>query len=264
MLSDPGDSLSAQSGSTDQLALEAYRRAHHDRADGYGPARHNFLDPDVRLLNHEVMGMFGRAFERLAWGHGETADKRLLEVGCAWGLRLHQLLGFGFRPSHLLGVDLYQPWLGYASQWVPGPALGLMSAARLGLVDRCFDVTCAVMSLSAMLERDVIQRALMEMCRVSREALIVIDNFDPRHEDRRNGALYLRGVDPLLVTSLVEHPRVTAVERLGRFWTCSRRAWRLRHLLARAGLGAIAYGLAIGLLARHSHRAYLVRLSAAS
>ena len=239
----------------------AYRTACLEDPAGYSPANHDFTREDVIQQMTEVMLLVRKAFAAAGWDARSLEHKTLLEVGSAWGLRLNQLLGFNLRPEHLCGIDLQAEWIERARTLNPAIRWEVMSATDLTFPDRAFDASLAVMALSAMIDPEVIRSALGEMCRVSRAFVLVIDNFEPAYENRRNDVLYFKGVDAALVEALASRPDVADVIRLGSFWTTRRTAWKLAAFLERAGLGAIAYALAVRWFAPHSHRGYLIRLA---
>jgi hypothetical protein len=241
-------------------SVEAYRTACLADPAAYSPVNHTFAREDVILLTYEALLLFRQAFLAAGWGPQAMAEKRVLEVGCAWGLRLQQLLGFNLRAENLHGVDLQPSWIEQARATNPNVHWATMSATALSYPDHSFDAAFAVMALSAMLDPAVIDDALAEMCRVSREFLLIVDNFEPGHTDQGRGAVFLRGVDPARIERLARRSDVACVRRLGSFWTTRRWAWKLAARLERLGLGSIAYAVAVRLLAPHSHRGYLVRL----
>lgn len=240
--------------------VEAYGTACLDDPAAYSPVNHTFARADVVLLSHEVMLLFGKAFAAAGWDPATINGKRLLEVGCAWGMRLQQLLGFNLRPQDLHGIDLQPRWIEHAQATNPAMHWDVMSATSLRHEDRSFDASFAVMALSAMLDPTVIDAALAEMCRVSREFVLIVDNFDPAYENRGRGAVFLKGVDPARIERLAQRPDVADVRLLGKLWTTRPWAWRLAAFLERVGLGSVAYAVAVRMLAPHSHRGYLVRL----
>jgi ubiquinone/menaquinone biosynthesis C-methylase UbiE len=243
-----------------ERAVEAYRTACLENPAGYSPANHGFAREDVILQTYEILLLFRRAYAAAGWNPAAIENKRLLEVGCAWGLRLQQLLGFNMRPENLHGIDLQPTWIDRARATNPAIHWEVMSATALRHADQSFDASVAVMALSAMLEPKVIDAALAEMCRVSREFVLVIDNFEPDYENRTGGVLYFKGVEPGRVERLAARSDVAEVRRIGSFWTTRPWAWRLVARLGRVGLTSVAYAVAVRLLAPHSHRAYLVRL----
>ncbi|HEU4698110.1 MAG TPA: class I SAM-dependent methyltransferase [Gemmatimonadales bacterium] len=239
--------------------IAAYRAAHLGDAGGYSATTHSFMREDVVLHMYEIMLLFRRAFTSLGWTPAAVGEKRLLEVGCAWGLRLAQLLGFGFAPEHLHGLDLLEPYITEARRRHPAMRFEVGSATAMTAAAGAYDVSCAVMTLSAMLDPATIDAALAEMCRVSREGVIIVDSFDPRQEDERHGAVYFRGVAPAHLERLRARPDVADIVLLGSFWTSSRLVWRLHGLLRRLA-PSLAYAVAVRWLAPHSHRGYLIRL----
>jgi hypothetical protein len=244
----------------DEIILEAYRKACLEDPAGYSPSNHCFTREDVVLQMYEIVLLFRRAFALVGWDAAALEHKQLLEVGCGWGLRLQQVQGFNTRPENLTGIDLQAAWIERARAANPAIRWDVMSATSLSFADRSFDASFAVMSLSAMIDPEVVREALGEMCRVSREFIVVVDNFEPSYENRAHGATYFRGVDRALVTELLLRDDVSGVERLGSFWTTRRWAWRLAGALARFGLSSISYAFAVRLLAPHSHCGFLVRL----
>jgi ubiquinone/menaquinone biosynthesis C-methylase UbiE len=255
--------LSDSSSGTERI-VEAYRRACIDRPGGYSSAGHSFTREDVVLQMYEVLLLFRKAFIKAGWDSDALAEKRLLEVGCAWGLRLQQLLGFNTRPDNLYGIDLQDSYIAEARRNHPGIHYAVMSATEMSYADGTFDASFAVMALSAMIEPAIIDASLAEMCRVSRRFVLVIDNFEPSYQNTAEGATFFKGVERGRVEKLASRHDVRAVTVLGSFWTTRRTAWRLVSALSRVGLGSLAYALVVRLLAPHSHRAYLVELEGRS
>jgi hypothetical protein len=239
--------------------VEAYRAAHLSDEGGYSRRTHSFMREDVVLHMYEISLLLGRAFATLGWTPSAMEEKRVLEVGCAWGLRLNQLLGFPFTPQRLCGIDLLPEYVAEARRLNPAIRFETMSATAMSFEADSFDLSLAVMALSAMLDAAVIDAALDEMCRVSREAVVIVDSFAVGHEDSRHGAVFFRSVAPAHLARIAARPDVASVTRLGTFWTSSRAAWRAHALLHRIA-PSVAYALAIRLPGRHSHHAYLVRM----
>jgi ubiquinone/menaquinone biosynthesis C-methylase UbiE len=240
--------------------VSAYRSAHLDDKSGYSPETHNFLRQDVILHMYEIMLLFRRAFEISGIGMEDLQAARCLEVGCAWGFRLNQLLGFNLQPSQLAGIDLIPEYIDRARATFPRMNFSVMSATRMEFGDKSFDFSFAAMALSAMLDEAIIDASLDEMCRVSKRFVLLIDNFEPAHEDRRNGAVFFRGVSPSRIERLAGRPDVKDVRNLGSFWSTDHLPWRIYNALNRLGLDSLSYALAVRAWPRHSHRAYLISL----
>jgi hypothetical protein len=248
------------SGPGERRTIEAYRAAHLSDEGGYSRRTHSFMREDVVLHMYEISLLLRRAFETLGWAPAAMGEKRVLEVGSAWGLRLNQLLGFPFDPARLCGIDLLAEYVEEARRLNPAIRFETMSATAMTFPDDGFDLSLAVMALSAMLDPAVIDAALDEMCRVSREALVLVDSFQAGVEDSRRGAVFFRSVAPAHLERIARRPDVVSVTRLGTFWTASHGAWRVHRVLQRVA-PSVAYAVAVRLLARHSHHAYLVRLA---
>jgi ubiquinone/menaquinone biosynthesis C-methylase UbiE len=249
--------------STDKIhnIVEAYEKALLLGEGGYLPATHSFMREDVILQMAEYMQLFRKAFLAGGWKNTDLRDKRVLEIGCAWGLRLVQLLGFDFQPANMYGIDLLQPYINYAKSNNPLVNYEVMSATAMSFEDRFFDFSFACVSLSAMFDGEVIDSALAEMCRVSKDFVLVIDNFEPSYEDRRNGVLCFKGVDQTHLEKLNRRADVASVTQIGSFWTTSKTSWIMYRALKKIKLESIAYAVAIRMLARHSHKAFLVKMS---
>ena len=160
------------------------------------PSNHCLTREDVILQMYEIALVFRRAFARVGWDAAALEHKRLLEVGCGWGLRLQQVLGFNTRPQNLVGIDLQPTWIERARTTNPAIRWETMSATSLSFTDRSFDASFAVMALSAMIDPEVMRAALGEIVPVSREFVVIVDNFEPSYENRAHGAVYFRGVEP--------------------------------------------------------------------
>lgn len=248
-----------QLGEAERRVVEAYAAAHLSDAGGYSSTTHSFMREDVILHMYEILLLLRQAFLAMGWRPEDLREKELLEVGCAWGFRLNQLLGFDFVPERLYGIDLIPEYIDAARRLHPGMTFDVMPASRMTYPDARFDGTIAIMALSAMLDPDMVAASLAEMCRVSREFVLVVDNFRSSYEDVRHGAVYFRGVDWRHVAALGHRGDVAEVKELGRFWSTSQLAWKAHAALQRI-VPSLAYAAAIRFPGRHSHRAYLVRL----
>jgi hypothetical protein len=246
-------------GEAERRAVEAYGAAQLSDAGGYSSATHSYMREDVILHMYEILMLLRQAFLAVRWRPEELREKELLEVGCSWGFRLNQLLGFDFVPERLHGIDLIPEFIEAARRLHPSMNFEVMSARRMTYPDRRFDGTVAIMALSAMLQAEVVNEALAEMCRVSRDFILVIDNFRRNYEDARHGTVFLRGVDRGQIAALAHRPDVAEIRELGSFWSTSRFAWKAYAALRRIA-PSIAYAAAIRMPGPHSHRAYLVRL----
>ncbi len=244
-----------------ETIVEAYQKAHLNNPDGYLPENHSYMREDVILHMYEIMLLFRKAFLANGWSAREMGEKKILEVGCAWGYRLNQLTGFDLHHENLCGIDLLPQYVEMARRRYPGIRFEQMSATQMSFDDNSFDFSCAVMALSAMLDPKVIDDSLAEMCRVTRHSVLIVDDSNPAHENRRDGALYFKGIDPSRLQKLVDMGLAESVRELGSFWSTSATAWKLNSVLRKVGLESVAYAVAIRTLARHSHKAWLIKLN---
>lgn len=242
-------------------SINRYQQAHFSDENGYQPYNHNFLREDVVLQMYEYIQIFRKSFSQMGWGNQDMSSKKVLEIGSAWGLRLSQLLGFNFNPGNLFGIDIQEEYIRQARQLNPLITFEVMSATEIKYPDKHFDCSFACVTMQAMMDDTVIAQSLSEMCRVSREFILLVDIFDPKYFCQRNGSVYLKGVDIKHIKNLEMADAVDQVNLVGSFWTTSNTSWRIFRLLSRIGFSTVSsYTLAINLLAKHSHQAYLVKL----
>jgi hypothetical protein len=243
-----------------QDCINRYQNAHFSDENGYQPANHNLMREDVILQMVEYALIFQKAFSRAGWNSRNIPSKKVLEVGSAWGIRLNQLLGFNFKPDLLFGIDLQEEYIAQAKSLNPLIHYDVMSATDIQYPDKYFDCSLACVVMQAMIDDEIITKTLSEMCRVTKDFILVIDIFDPKYSAQRNGSVFLKGVDVKHIMSLRTVERVEQVNLIGSFWTTNSLSWKIYRLFNRIGLSSISYTLIIRLLAKHSHKAYFVQL----
>ncbi len=172
--------------------IDRYQHAHFSDDEGYQPSNHNLMREDIILQMYEYALLFQKSFSLAGWNKKNIPSKRVLEVGCAWGLRLNQLLGFNFTPENLVGIDLQKEYLEKAKLINPLINYEIMSATDINFPDKTFDCSLACVVLQAMIDDLIIDRSLSEMCRVSKEFILIIDIFDKKYSAQRNGSIYLK------------------------------------------------------------------------
>ncbi len=240
--------------------IDRYQTAHFSDQDGYQPSNHNLMREDVILQTYEYSLIFKKSFSKVGWNNTNIPSKTVLEVGCAWGLRLNQLLGFNFVPENLFGIDLQKEYIDKAKRINPLIHFDVMSATEMQYPDKSFDCSLACVVLQSMIQGSIIDKALSEMCRVTKEFILVVDIFDAKYSAERNGAVFLKGLDSDHIRQLGSSASVEKVHLVGSFWTIHNASWRIYRMFNRLGLSSISYALMIRLLAKHSHKAYLVQL----
>jgi ubiquinone/menaquinone biosynthesis C-methylase UbiE len=243
-----------------QDCIDRYQNAHFSDEDGYQPSNHNLMREDVILQMYEYAQIFQKAFSRADWNSRNIPSKKVLEVGSAWGIRLNQLLGFNFHPAQLFGIDLQKEYIAQAKSLNPLINYEVMSATNILYPDRFFDCSLACVVLQAMIDDEIISKTLSEMCRVTKDFVLVVDIFDSKYSAQRNGSVFIQGVDDRLILDLKTNPRVEQVHLISSFWTTNGFLWKIYRLFNRIGLSSISYALIIRLLAKHSHKAYFIQL----
>lgn len=94
-------------------------------------------------------------------------SRRILEVGCGTGFWLRQLVQWGARPEHVVGIDLVADRLTQARRSsAPGTALALASAADLPFRDASFDLVLQATVFTSILDDRIRRAAAAEMRRV--------------------------------------------------------------------------------------------------
>lgn len=134
----------------------AGRYARRSEADArYGP-----LQADVMATLQERQ----RVMRELLLRHdrADTAALRLVEVGCGAGGNLLELLGLGFRPEHLQGVELLPERLAQARERLPAAlALHGGDACELALPEGSQDIVYVSTVFSSLLD-DAFQQRLAD------------------------------------------------------------------------------------------------------
>jgi SAM-dependent methyltransferase len=140
-----------------QAVAERYAR----RAQGALPVhRYSMLRADVWQSAQERQRAMIRLFVRLGWT--DLSRLRLLEVGCAGGANLQELLRLGFAPQHLGGIELLADRLEQARASLPSATvLHLADATRLSLPPATQDIVLVSTVFSSLLD-DAFQQRLAD------------------------------------------------------------------------------------------------------
>jgi ubiquinone/menaquinone biosynthesis C-methylase UbiE len=166
-------------------------------------------------------------------GVSRLDDVRVLEIGCGSGHWLRELVQWGVRPDHVVGIDLISERLGDArARCAPSVRLAAASAAALPFADGTFDVVLQSTVLTSVLDADVRERIAGEMMRVlGPRGLVLWYDFlvdNPRNRD-------VRGVDRRELSRLypgwkLDVRRVTLAPPVARF--LAPRMWTLAAVLS--------------------------------
>lgn len=166
-------------------------------------------------------------------GVSRLDDVRVLEIGCGSGHWLRELVQWGVRPDHVVGIDLISERLGDArARCAPSVRLAAASAAALPFADGTFDVVLQSTVLTSVLDAAVRERIAGEMMRVlGPRGLVLWYDFlvdNPRNRD-------VRGVDRRELSRLypgwkLDVRRVTLAPPVARF--LAPRMWTLAAVLS--------------------------------
>ncbi|HEY7894250.1 MAG TPA: class I SAM-dependent methyltransferase [Gemmatimonadaceae bacterium] len=166
-------------------------------------------------------------------GVSRLDDARVLEIGCGGGHWLRELVQWGVRPDHLVGIDLIGERLASARErCAPTVQLTAASAAALPFADGAFDIVLQSTVLTSVLDSIVRQRIAAEMLRVlSPRGLVLWYDFlvdNPRNRDVRG--VRRRDLSRLYPGCKIDVRRVTLAPPLARF--LAPRMWTVAALLA--------------------------------
>jgi SAM-dependent methyltransferase len=182
-----------------------------------GADRYSFARPEVLLGVQErqraMLGLFAQA------GLYDFAALRVLEVGCGSGGNLLELLRLGFRPEHLVGVELLPGRAAEARHALPEAlAVHAGDALALDLPAAGFDIVFVSTVFSSLLDDAFQQRLADAMWRWLRPggAVLWYDFVvgNPRNADVRG--VPLARVRALFPQGRVRARRVTLVPPLAR------------------------------------------------
>lgn len=112
-------------------------------------------------------------------------DRTVLDVGCGSGEDLRQLMRYGARPEHLVGVDVQESRLANARDLAPHVRFELIDGGGLPFADGSFDLVMQSTVFSSILDPQRQQALADEMRRVLKPGGYVLW-YDMRVTDPRN------------------------------------------------------------------------------
>ena len=190
----------------------AERYARRTSGDRYSPLR-----PDVQQTLRERQRVLLALFE--CHGGTDLSALKLTEVGCGSGVNLLELLGLGFAPQHLTGIELLPDRHAAARRALPDEVtLRLGDATQTAIDDASQDLVLQSTVFSSLLD-DAFQHALADaMWRWLRRGGAVIW-YDMAIDNPRNADV--RGVSEARIHQLFPHAcfdirRVTLAPPLAR------------------------------------------------
>lgn len=207
---------------------ERIRSVYAGRTD---TSKYSWFSSGQQLMMHGAARALLDALRRA--GASRLDEARVLEIGCGSGHWLRELVQWGVRPEHLVGIDLIAERLGDArARCAPNVRLLAASAAALPFADGAFDIVLQSTVLTSVLDATVRGRIAAEMMRVLRpDGLVLWYDFlvdNPRNRD-------VRGVDRRELSRLypgwkLDLRRVTLAPPVARF--LAPRMWMLAASLS--------------------------------
>lgn len=211
-----------------QSEAERIRRVYAARTD---TAKYSWFSKGQQLILQGAARGLLEALRRA--GMTRLDDVRVLEIGCGGGHWLREMVQWGVRPEHLVGIDLISERLVDARErCAPTVRFATASAAALPFGDGTFDIVLQSTVLTSVLDSAVRQRIAAEMLRVlSPRGMVLWYDFlvdNPRNRD-------VRGVNRAELSRLypgceIDVRRVTLAPPVARFF--APRMWTLAALLA--------------------------------
>lgn len=122
------------------------------------------------VFHYARLPAYWGTMSRLAGALRVQPGERILDVGCGTGI------GAALAREHYVGIDMDLPYLLFARRWVgtAGRAFAKMSATNLGFRASCFD-KAVLINVVHHVDDDLLDRFLLELTRVVRESVIVLD-----------------------------------------------------------------------------------------
>jgi SAM-dependent methyltransferase len=136
------------------------------------PTRARYLDHLLTgvVFHYARLPAYWGTMSRLARALRMQPGERILDVGCGTGI------GTALAREHYVGIDMDLPYLLFARRWMgaAGRAFAKMSATNLGFRAGCFD-KAVLINVVHHVDDDRLDRFLLELTRVVRESVIVLD-----------------------------------------------------------------------------------------
>jgi len=121
------------------------------------------------------------------YGLDELSGKKILDVGCGDGSRLHGFIRLGAHPANLYGIDILQDRIDKALEISPNIDFRLGNAEGLPYSDGSFDIVLLFTVFTSILDESMKKNIAGEVLRVLRpEGIIVWYDYqfnNPRNPD---------------------------------------------------------------------------------
>jgi ubiquinone/menaquinone biosynthesis C-methylase UbiE len=176
-----------------------------------------------------------RAMLNLLRRHGRLplTHQRILDIGCAAGKTLLNLLRYGARPENLFGIDLLEHEIEEARRIAPHLHFEVSDARSLPFDDDSFDLLLASTLFSSIQNRGDRRLVAEEMLRVLRPAgaALVYDFWITSRVNPDTRPIRLQEIRELFPNCYVDSCRVTLAPPLAR--RLASRSWLACELLVR-------------------------------
>jgi len=152
------------------------------------------------------------------YGMNPLFDRRILDIGCANGAGLRELIQYGAVPNNLYGIDLLEDRVAQAKTLSLNLNIVVGNAENLDFDDAYFDIVLQNTVFTSILDMGMKQNIAREMIRVVRDNGIIIW-YDFRYNNPRD--LDVKGVEKeeiisLFPNSLFDFQKITLVPLLAR------------------------------------------------
>ena len=150
----------------------------------------NWIESYFHSTNHPHRQLIVDAIKKISPIHN------LLEIGCNTGsnlLRIHEV----FPKIELVGIDVNKKCIKRAEDYLEWANLKVGDCRSLPFPREFFDATLADAVLMYINPKEI-QKAILELDRVSRKAIIIVDRFSKSKKGVRNGHVWARNYKVIL------------------------------------------------------------------
>jgi SAM-dependent methyltransferase len=158
---------------------------------------YTYFRPMVYYFGIEIFENLIRALKANQILNYNLKDKKILEIGCAWGYRIKYFLELGADPKNLYGIDLLPYYLEKAKYLSPNTIKYICGDAQnLPFSDETFDIVSQFITFSAILDGDLQSKVASEMLRVLKsDGLIIwVDSRREGIKEKMDGIPYFEGI----------------------------------------------------------------------
>ena len=189
--------------------------------DKAGAERNNLrTNPGVLF---QILALEAAIVRAMQFVRHEPQSAQVLDVGCGGGGDIHHLLGLGYDPANITGLDIQEARLAKARQVYPSISFVYGDATRMEFRDGYFDLvfeSTMFATLPADPERAAIAAEMVRVCKPG-GYLLLVDWRTPKPGDLHYKALTRKELDALFgvgtTTRLLGIRRGALLPPVGRF-----------------------------------------------